>query len=288
MKQIRIVIIDPRQLVREGFEKILRRPLFEVVAAVKTLTDAFGNDAGMGLGDVVVLTPSTEAEVEAQIAALRHLPAGPCRPRFVLVTEIEEPDLLRRALTSGVDALLSKDISGRVLQRSLELVALGQQLFPVSLARAAPTALPPAAPIPAVPGITTPGATKLESKPASGLITVPTPSASSMPRLGAQPLSTGPETALPRLQEHATLSARENQILGYLVRALPNKAIARELQIAEATVKVHVKALLRKVRASNRTEAAVWALSTCRIPNQATDRIADLPMANPTSHHAAV
>lgn len=286
MKQIRIVIIDPRQLVREGFEKILRRPLFEVVAAAKTLTDAFGSDAGMALGDVVVLSPSTEPEMEAQIAALRHLPTGPCRPRFVFVTEIEEPDLLRRALASGVDALLSKDISGLVLQRSLELVALGQQLFPVSLVRAAPTAPPSAAPIPAVPGITTPGAAKPEPKPTPGLITVPTPLALPMPRLGVQPLPTRPETALPHLQEHATLSARENQILGYLVRALPNKAIARELQIAEATVKVHVKALLRKVRASNRTEAAVWALSTCRTFNQTTDRIADLSMANSTSRHA--
>ena len=39
----------------------------------------------------------------------------------------------------------------------------------------------------------------------------------------------------------------------------PNKVIARELDVAEATVKVHVKAILRKIQVSNRTQAAIWA-----------------------------
>lgn len=36
--------------------------------------------------------------------------------------------------------------------------------------------------------------------------------------------------------------------------------IARELNISEATVKVHLKALLRKLNARNRTQAAIWAM----------------------------
>jgi len=43
MQQIRIAIIDPRQLIREGFQKLLCRPLFDVVAAGKTLADAQGH-----------------------------------------------------------------------------------------------------------------------------------------------------------------------------------------------------------------------------------------------------
>jgi two-component system nitrate/nitrite response regulator NarL len=39
----------------------------------------------------------------------------------------------------------------------------------------------------------------------------------------------------------------------------PNKIIARQLDVTEATVKVHVKAILRKVGAANRTQAAMWA-----------------------------
>ncbi len=39
-----------------------------------------------------------------------------------------------------------------------------------------------------------------------------------------------------------------------------NKMIARTLDIAEATVKVHLKSVLRKIRVANRTQAAIWAL----------------------------
>jgi two-component system nitrate/nitrite response regulator NarL len=56
------------------------------------------------------------------------------------------------------------------------------------------------------------------------------------------------------------LSAREKCILRHVVEGDPNKAIARKIRIAEATVKVHVKAILRKIRLSNRTQAAIWAM----------------------------
>jgi DNA-binding NarL/FixJ family response regulator len=55
------------------------------------------------------------------------------------------------------------------------------------------------------------------------------------------------------------LSAQEERILRYLVEGHSNKGIARELGIADATVKVHVKAILKKIGAQNRTQAAIWA-----------------------------
>lgn len=64
------------------------------------------------------------------------------------------------------------------------------------------------------------------------------------------------------------LSAREVSILEGLMLGESNKVIARKLEIAEATVKVHVKAILRKVRVRNRTQAAMWAMQSAvaRIP----------------------
>ena len=56
-----------------------------------------------------------------------------------------------------------------------------------------------------------------------------------------------------------TLTGREGEILGNLLRGHSNKMIARELNISVATVSVHLKALLRKLNARNRTQAAVWA-----------------------------
>ena len=56
------------------------------------------------------------------------------------------------------------------------------------------------------------------------------------------------------------LSEREIGILRCLVEGDANKVIARKLGIAEATVKVHVKAILRKLHVLNRTQAAIWVV----------------------------
>jgi two-component system nitrate/nitrite response regulator NarL len=57
------------------------------------------------------------------------------------------------------------------------------------------------------------------------------------------------------------LSARQRSILHCLIQGDSNKAIARKMAIAEATVKVHVKAILRRIRVHNRTQAAIWAMN---------------------------
>ena len=57
------------------------------------------------------------------------------------------------------------------------------------------------------------------------------------------------------------MSQREVQILRCLLSGDSNKMIANQLSITEATVKVHLKSLLRKINASNRTQAAIWALN---------------------------
>ncbi len=57
-----------------------------------------------------------------------------------------------------------------------------------------------------------------------------------------------------------SLTQRERQILECVARGLANKGIARELALAEGTVKVHIKAILRKLDLGNRTQAAVYML----------------------------
>lgn len=61
--------------------------------------------------------------------------------------------------------------------------------------------------------------------------------------------------------ERAHLSCRENEILGWLIVGCSNKTISRRLAISEATVKVHVKAILRKLRVRNRTQAAIRGIN---------------------------
>lgn len=61
--------------------------------------------------------------------------------------------------------------------------------------------------------------------------------------------------------ECARLSAREKEILSCLIVGHSNKVISRQLAISEATVKVHVKAILRKLRVKNRTQAAIQGVN---------------------------
>jgi two-component system nitrate/nitrite response regulator NarL len=63
----------------------------------------------------------------------------------------------------------------------------------------------------------------------------------------------------PAIQE-TDLSQREREILKCLTSGDSNKRIAIRLNISEATVKVHVKSILRKINVDNRTQAAIWAL----------------------------
>jgi DNA-binding NarL/FixJ family response regulator len=62
--------------------------------------------------------------------------------------------------------------------------------------------------------------------------------------------STGPLDAL---------SAREREVLVLLAEGLPNRLIARRLEISEKTVKAHLTKIFREIGVSDRTQAALWA-----------------------------
>jgi two-component system nitrate/nitrite response regulator NarL len=87
---------------------------------------------------------------------------------------------------------------------------------------------------------------------------------SSGERVFPHDLALGRKPAAPSSEHRsndARLSPREKEILSHLVAGHSNKLIARHLGIAEATVKVHLKSVQRKIRVENRTQAAIWALA---------------------------
>ncbi|HNA30185.1 MAG TPA: two-component system response regulator NarL [Thiobacillaceae bacterium] len=64
----------------------------------------------------------------------------------------------------------------------------------------------------------------------------------------------------PETVREADLTDQEVRILERIATGMSNKVIGRELDIAEGTVKVHVKHILRKLTLKSRVEAAVWAV----------------------------
>lgn len=69
------------------------------------------------------------------------------------------------------------------------------------------------------------------------------------------------EESLTENRSHANLTERETAILTCLAAGMSNKLIARELDIMESTVKVHIRNLLKKLKFRSRVEAAVWAVA---------------------------
>jgi two-component system nitrate/nitrite response regulator NarL len=71
-----------------------------------------------------------------------------------------------------------------------------------------------------------------------------------------------------RLEKKATkekeeiphLSPRETQIIQLIAKGESNKEIARNLDIAESTVKIHVQGILRKLNLTSRVQAAIYAI----------------------------
>ena len=159
----------------------------------------------------------------------------------VLICSTLTPDALDDAISAGSDGLLDLNMPSKLLLSSLELIIHGQKLFP---------GFPQAAGV----DIDEPAWSAKPSY-ANGCTLTEQLAFSSVQ------LPKSPPIRLDAESHGLAPSEREWEILNCLAMGGSNKAIARELGIAETTVKVHVKSVLRKLRLSNRTQAAVWMQS---------------------------
>ena len=242
-----IVVIEPCQLFREGLVRLLERCGLAPTSSGRTLAEALEKLESSELPNIAICGLERETDLEAWLSELA-LARAALSFRVIVLAHSCDRRLASRAVASGIDALLSKEISGEVLQRSLELVMLGQQLFP-AFAVAAPES---------------------EADPWAAVSRAPSCPARPVADLRVnmmKPIRTRSGTS-----GEVLLSEREDQILRYLVAGSPNKLIGRSLGITEATVKVHIKSLLRKLSATNRTQAAIWAM------NHGMNFEAELPM----------
>jgi DNA-binding NarL/FixJ family response regulator len=77
------------------------------------------------------------------------------------------------------------------------------------------------------------------------------------PRAAHELLIERAEGGAPRAE--AELSAREQEVLALVAEGLPNKLVARRLQISEKTVKAHLTSVFASIGVTDRTQAALWA-----------------------------
>ena len=236
-----LVVTHPCALVRDGLRQILSKSTFRPTHILPALDEETENllsssgvciwlvgvnECGTTTNDLVSRVVAKNPDVRAVILTGAHT-AGDILPAFV----------------AGACGFLRQDIPSKQLIKSLELVALGQSVMHPHFQQMAATS--PAGPAPA----NGEGATSSET---IGLF----------PRRLTDMRSTAnglPASGEPGDDVVRSLSRRELVILRTLTEGASNKIIARKLVITELTVKVHMKAILRKLRLQNRTQAAIWA-----------------------------
>lgn len=242
------LVVAPRSWFREGLKGLLYNLGISSEVEGATLEEALAElDAGACPNLGVVSLDGDEDCVVRDLQLIAQCCERLPRIKWIVLCSGLKPAVLVAALRSGVDGLFDVDIPKDVLRRAVELILLGQALFPSGMSRLLADA---------------PRSTEAEEHAAVHAVV---------------PAVAAPIVFDRGTDQQVSLSPRERQILQCLVAGHPNKVIARELDIAEATVKVHIKGLLRKVKASNRTQAAIWAMNQ-RPDNQTmSNNIVKLP-----------
>jgi DNA-binding NarL/FixJ family response regulator len=163
------------------------------------------------------------------------------------------------AIQSGATVYLDDKVNATTFLKSLEMAADGFVTLSVTVLGEPGQGEPgrkQAAAVEEAPSA--PGAASASAA-ISAPLAPPATSCATAPAMQPAPAHLTPE-ALAARRPTPPFSPREASILQLLREGAPNKLIARQLSLTEATVKVHLKSILRKIRVNNRTQAAVWAM----------------------------
>jgi len=142
-----------------------------------------------------------------------------------LLSGVAEIQDVQQAMDLGAIGYFPKTLSGRAMLKAIELVLSGEKFIPVD-------------------------------HETNGLMPSYFNDSTKAPQ-ASLPLHTKAPHLEP--QTDIKLTPREEEVLERLGRGLSNKDIARELDLQEVTIKLHIRGLCRKLEATNRTQAALKA-----------------------------
>jgi two-component system, NarL family, nitrate/nitrite response regulator NarL len=216
------ILVGPHTLRREGIARALDSTDFRIVA---TGADLQKVDLGGLAKSIYLLIVECSHDVNGAIQQIQHFKAEFPDGKVVLFADHLSLEELLSAFRAGTNAYFVSVQTCEAFIKVLELVILGETVLPWELLRliGKDRQEPPG------------GTCDLSNNGQGG---------------GTEERQRGPR-----------LSERERFILRRIIEGDSNKHVARRLNIAEATVKVHVKAILRKIDVRNRTQAAMWAMS---------------------------
>jgi two-component system nitrate/nitrite response regulator NarL len=214
------VLIGKNILVREGIARILLAEKFQILASVSCVDEL--PSTLQSLQPVFLITQAGD-DFDLAVKHIRLVRDQHPGGRIAIVANHDRPAEMALAFRAGASGYFANVDSCDTFIKSIELVAMGETVFPPAFLSFA-----------------------LDTKRDHG-----TKAALPDENEGAIFVTTE-DTVAP-------LSPRETSVLRCLIEGDSNKSIARTIDIAEGTVKVHVKAILRKIGVHNRTQAAIWA-----------------------------
>ncbi|MBM1169709.1 LuxR C-terminal-related transcriptional regulator [Microvirga arabica] len=215
-------------MLREGLKQILSSTRFKLRSEGMTRDEIILDKDVPGSSFLVILDANLFPSKLSH--GIRSIKDQYSQARVVILSDNFNLDDMKSAFQSGADGYCLATTGCEALIKYLDLVMLGEVVFPSAAFLNAISETP----------------CEADTQEPLAITVLPT----------HVPLS---------LETHdspiRTLSSRESEILQCLMQGAPNKVIARKLDVAEATVKVHIKAILRKIRVANRTQAAMWAVN---------------------------
>lgn len=240
MTLIRLLVVDDHALFRRGLTALLSQDgRFEVADQAGDIGEAL-RCVVRSQPDLVLLDNHLPGVLGVDgIASLKAAAPG---IRILMLTVSEDENHLAAALQAGADGYLLKTVELDHLSEYIIKVLAGESVVSPEMMTKLVTAFrgKSVAPTPLAVPPPTPGKAALPAHADVALELVPSP-----------PESSGMDL----------LSTREREVLALIALGDSNKLIARKLDIAETTVKIHVQHVLRKLRLSSRVHAAVFATS---------------------------
>jgi two-component system, NarL family, nitrate/nitrite response regulator NarL len=229
-----LIVTHPSTLIHDGLRRIFAKSQFGPLFIAAKLNEEL--ESQMRSFDSCIWLVGASRYDSTIDDLLRRVTRDAQGVKPVIFTADHAPDDMVTALKAGAFGFLRQDISPEPLLKSLELVACGQVVVhrDCHLGQIA-------ASIPANGEAKEHGAGQRKG-------------IDSYPLIAARTSSEISQSDVTQ-----SLSRRELLILRMLIEGASNKGIALKLVITESTVKVHMKAILRKLRLQNRTQVAMWA-----------------------------
>ena len=218
------VLVGKSILLREGLARILRAANFRILASVSCADDLIPSK--LQLHEPLFLIVHTGDDFDAAVEQIELFRDQHPNGRIAIVADHYRLGELVSAFRAGANGYFVDVMTCDVFIKSIELVMMGETIFPPAF-----------------------------------LSFVLDPESDHVGKAVLR--DENAQAFLFRTKDAIAphLSPREKSILQCLVEGYSNKCIARKIDIAEATVKVHVKAILRKIRVQNRTQAAIWGMN---------------------------